>query len=135
MMNMVVVSVEGEVILHLYKKRERMNSNKIAKELKLNRVTVVHILERLEKRGLVRSVESTVIVGKIKRVVMEWKTSSSRIIITNPCTLRGLPYSDPQQPLTVYRTPPLTSRTTPRGLWIAPLFHWDSERFPSTKRE
>jgi len=39
MMNMVVISVEGEVLLHLYKKRERTNSNKIAKELKLNWLT------------------------------------------------------------------------------------------------
>jgi len=79
MMNMVVVSVEGEVLLHLYKKRERTNSNKIAKELKLNRVTVVHALERLEKRGLVRSVESTVIVGKIKRVVREWEITEKGV--------------------------------------------------------
>ncbi len=78
---MVVVSIEGEVLLHFYKKRERTNSNKIAKEPKLNRVTVVHILERLEKRSLVRSVESTVIVGKIKRVVRERKTSFSRVIV------------------------------------------------------
>ena len=78
---MVVVSIEGEVLLHFYKKRERTNSNKIAKEPKLNRVTVVHILERLEKRSLVRSVKSTVIVGKIKRVVRERKTSFSRVIV------------------------------------------------------
>lgn len=88
---MVVVSIEGEVLLHLYKKRERMNSHKIAKELKLNRVTVVHILERLEKRGLVRSVESTIIVGKIKRVVMERKTSFSRVIVPTLVHREGFP--------------------------------------------
>ena len=76
---MVVISIEGKILLYLYKKKEKVNSNKIAKDLQLNRITVVHALERLEKQNLVKSTETVIQFGKIRRVIRQWEITQDGI--------------------------------------------------------